>query len=197
MVMMIEPVVKAIRAARAEHQGSCVTVYMTPQGKPLTQETVNRLAGFDGLVVLAGRYEGIDERIVDLEVEEECSLGDYVISGGELAAMVLADAVARQCGDVLGNAESARCESFMSGLLDWPHYTRPAEYEGLRVPEILFSGDHRKIRQWRIEQSVARTLEKRPDLLERRRLSAEEQALLEGYLERKSTESKNESDFGN
>ena len=192
MVMMVEPTVKAIRAARKDHKDSSVVIYMTPQGKPLTQKTVNRLAGLDRLIILCGRYEGVDERIVELEVDEECSLGDYVISGGELAAMVLVDAIARQCDNVVGDADSVREDSFMTGLLDWPHYTHPPEYEDLAVPEVLRSGDHEKIRRWRIRQSLVRTLEKRPDLLERRQLNEEERTLLEQYLqqEKKDTEKK-------
>ncbi len=182
MVMMAEPTVKAIRAARAARGNRPAVVYMTPQGKPLTQATVNRLADSGDLIILCGRYEGIDERIVELEVDEECSLGDYVISGGELAAMVLADAIARQCGTVVGDADSVREDSFMTGLLDWPHYTRPPEYEGLSVPQALRSGDHEKIRRWRLGQSLLRTRNRRPDLFEKRRLSEEEQALLERCL---------------
>lgn len=183
MVMMVEPITRAIRAACKTHIERPTVVYMTPQGKPLTQKAVNRLAGRPGLVILCGRYEGVDERVVELEIDEECSLGDYVISGGELAAMVLTDAVVRQCDTVVGDADSLRQDSFMTGLLDWPHYTRPPEYEGLSVPEVLRSGDHEKIRCWRLGQSLVRTLKRRPDLFERRQLSEAEQALLERFLQ--------------
>ena len=185
MVLMAEPVVKAIRDAKEQQSGSYLSIYMTPQGSPLTQKTVGRLSSYDGLVVLAGRYEGVDERVIDLEIDEEYSLGDYVISGGELAAMVLTDAVARQCDGVLGDADSAKQDSFMTGLLDHPHYTRPAKYEGLAVPEVLCSGNHEEIRRWRMKQALAKTLERRPDLMEQHELSEEEQALLNEYLEEK------------
>ena len=185
MVMMVEPLVKAIRSAKKEQAGSFLTIYMSPQGIPITQKLINRLSSFDGLIILSGRYEGIDERVIELEVDEEYSLGDYVISGGELAAMVLTDAVARQCDNVLGDADSAKQDSFMTGLLDWSHYTRPTEYEGLKVPEVLCSGDHEKIRRWRIQQALVRTMRKRPDLLAQRELSEEEQTLLEEYLTEK------------
>ena len=182
MLLMVEPIVKALRAAKKEHNQSYRTIYMTPQGKPLNQSTVNRLALEDGLIILAGRYEGIDERIIDLEIDEECSIGDYVISGGELPAMLLTDAVARQCENVLGHADSANQDSFMFGLLDCPHYTRPSEYEGLRVPDVLCSGNHEKIRLWRRTESLVRTFERRPDLFEKYNLSEEEKLLLKDYL---------------
>ncbi len=189
MVMMAEPLARALAAARASQDAAGVrrarTVHLTPRGGRLTQTEVNRLAGFDGLVLLAGRYEGVDERLIEACVDEEWSLGDYVISGGELAAMVLADAVARQRPGVLGHEESARRDSFMVGLLDCPHYTRPSSYRGVEVPGVLLSGDHEAIRRWRLAQSLVRTFEKRPDLFRARRLSDEEKQIMSEYLEEK------------
>lgn len=192
MVLMPDPTVKALRAAKAQQTGRYLSVYMSPQGIPLRQAEVNRLAAdYDGLVILAGRYEGVDERVLELEIDCEYSLGDYVVSGGELPALILADAVARQRAGVLGDADSAVQDSFMTGLLDCPHYTRPSEYEGLRVPEVLGSGDHEKIRRWRLKQSLARTMDRRADLMESRALSIEEQDLLKEHLQER-TEVKDE-----
>lgn len=188
MVMIPDPVVKALRDAKAKQAGKFVSIYMSPQGQPLTQDIVNRLAQYDGLLILSGRYEGVDERIIELEIDVEYSIGDYVVSGGELPAMILADAVARQCDDVLGDGDSAVQDSFMTGLLDWPHYTRPAEFEGLAVPDVLYSGDHNKIRLWRMKQSLVRTLQRRPDLIAQKELSEEEQSLLKEYMQENNTE---------
>ena len=182
MVMMAKPLCSALRNAKAKQQGSYKTIYMSPQGRCLKQQTINRLAKYDGLVLLAGRYEGVDERLIELEVDEEWSIGDYVISGGELAIMVLIDAVARQYEGVLGEQESAIQDSFMRGLLDYPHYTRPADFEGLQVPEVLLNGNHHLIRHWRLKQSLIRTLQRRPDLFERYTLNDEEQAIMNDYL---------------
>ncbi|MDD9805834.1 MAG: tRNA (guanosine(37)-N1)-methyltransferase TrmD [Gammaproteobacteria bacterium] len=187
MVMMAAPLAKALHAARARQSGRFRVIHLTPRGGRLTQAEVNRLAGLDGLVLLAGRYEGVDERLVELEVDEEWSLGDYVISGGELAAMVLADAVMRQRPGVLGHGESARQDSFMTGLLDCPHYTRPSEYRGARVPEVLLGGNHEAIRRWRLKQSLVRTLEKRPDLFRARRLNDEEKKMIAEHLDEKQS----------
>jgi tRNA (guanine37-N1)-methyltransferase len=153
-------------------------VYLSPQGKVLQQSAVNQFATQQSLILIAGRYEGIDERLIELEVDQEWSIGDYVLSGGELPAMVLLDALIRQLPGALGHSESASQDSFAEGILDCPHYTRPNKYDGLDVPEVLVSGDHEKIRQWRLKQSLLRTKERRPDLLDRLELDDEQKALL-------------------
>jgi tRNA (guanine37-N1)-methyltransferase len=150
------------------------------------QEDVRGLVESQSIILVAGRYEGIDERLLQSEVDAEWSIGDYVLSGGELAAMVLIDAAARLQPGVLGNAESARNESFMDGLLDYPHYTRPEVVDGMRVPEVLLGGDHAAIRRWRLKQALGRTRQRRPDLLEGRRLDAEQASLLEEFLQEQS-----------
>lgn len=165
MVMRPEPLGAAITAARAWTQGAWV-LYLSPQGRVLRHDAVMEMAGAArDLILIAGRYEGIDERIVALEVDEEWSIGDYVLSGGELPAMVLLDALIRQLPGALGDADSAQQDSFVAGLLDCPHYTRPPEYRGLGVPEVLLSGDHGAIERWRRQQAQARTVARRPDLL--------------------------------
>lgn len=183
MLMKAAPLQAALREAKALQQGDFLTIYMSPQGRRLKQAAINRFARLDGLVVLAGRYKGIDERVVELEIDEEWSLGDYVISGGEVAALVLIDAVARQRDGVLNDRDSADSDSFMTGLLDCAHYTRPAEYQGRAVPETLISGDHEAVRRWRLKHALGRTLERRGDLLANRALSAEERALLLEYAQ--------------
>lgn len=168
MVMRPEPVAAAIDAVTVEHP-ALWRILMTPQGIPLTQAKVRELAKRqEGLLLIAGRYEGVDERVRAL-VDEEISIGDYVLSGGELPAMVLIEAVARLQPGVLGNPESIEEESFSAGLLEYPQYTRPEEFRGMRVPEILLSGDHAKIRAWREAEARRRTAERRPDLLTRRK----------------------------
>lgn len=165
MVMRPEPLVAAIDAARDWTRGAR-TLYLSPQGRVLDHGAVADLARVQrDLILVAGRYEGIDERVVELEIDEEWSIGDYVLSGGELPAMVLLDALIRQLPGALGDADSARQDSFVAGLLDCPHYTRPPEYRGLAVPEVLLSGDHGAIEQWRREQALERTRRRRPDLL--------------------------------
>jgi tRNA (guanine37-N1)-methyltransferase len=185
MVMMAEPLQKALDAARQRQKSSGVgrprVVYLSPQGRLLHHAMVAEFAGEQGLVLLAGRYEGVDERVVRRSVDDEISLGDYVLSGGELAAMVVIDCVVRQLPGVLGDAESANQDSFVNGLLDCPHYTRPEVFEGEAVPQVLLSGNHAEISRWRRKQALGRTWQRRPDLLERRALSAEEQALLEEF----------------
>ncbi len=184
MVMMAEPLAQAIDAARArEPETPARVVYLSPQGRLLDDALVRRLAGEPRLVVLAGRYEGVDERLVRRSVDEEISIGDYVLSGGELAAMVLIDAVVRQLPGVLGDAQSAAQDSFAAGLLDCPHYTRPEEWRGERVPEVLLSGHHAEIERWRLKQALGRTWLRRPALLERRGLSVEEARLLAEFRE--------------
>ena len=178
MVMLIEPLRKAICKAREWTGPEALVVYLSPQGKVLDQASVNRFAQKQNLILIAGRYEGIDERLIELEVDQEWSIGDYVLSGGELPAMVFMDALIRQLPGALGHKESANQDSFADGILDCPHFTRPEKYEGLDVPEVLLSGNHEKIRQWRLKQSLLRTKQRRPDLLEKLELNDEQKALL-------------------
>jgi tRNA (guanine37-N1)-methyltransferase len=182
MVMLIEPLRKALAAARAGAASfglEPVVIYLSPQGRPLDQAGVRELAAGQAYILLCGRYEGIDERLIAREVDAEWSIGDYVLSGGELPAMVLIDAVTRLLPGALGHADSAEEDSFSAGLLDCPHYTRPEQYEGEAVPAVLLSGDHAAIRRWRLKQSLARTQARRPELLERLELSKEQKKLLE------------------
>lgn len=164
MVMSAPPLLAAIREAKSAVGGQARVVYLSPQGQRLTQALAASLSSEEALVLVAGRYEGIDERVVEAAVDEEISIGDYVLSGGELPAMVLMDAVIRLLPGALGHGDSAAQDSFSDGLLDCPHYTRPEMFEGRSVPEVLMSGDHDKIRRWRLEQSRQRTRERRPDL---------------------------------
>ena len=164
MVMSAPPLVAAIREAKSAVGGQARVVYLSPQGHRLTQALAVSLSSEEALVLVAGRYEGIDERVIESAVDEEISIGDYVLSGGELPAMVLMDAVIRLLPGALGHGDSAAQDSFSDGLLDCPHYTRPEMFEGRSVPEVLMSGDHDKIRRWRLEQSRQRTRERRPDL---------------------------------
>ena len=165
MVMSAPPLVAAIREAKAAVGVEAKVLYLSPQGPRLTQAKAEALAAGGALVLVAGRYEGIDERVIESVIDEEVSIGDYVLSGGELPAMVLMDAVIRLLPGALGHSESAAQDSFTEGLLDCPHYTRPEVFEGSAVPEVLMSGDHEKIRRWRLEQSRRRTAERRPDLM--------------------------------
>ena len=185
MVMMAEPLGKALHAACQRQQSTGVerprVVYLTPQGRLLDHARTAALAREPGLVLLAGRYEGVDERLIEQQVVEEISIGDYVLSGGELAAMVLMDSVIRQLPGALGDAESASQDSFVDGLLDCPHYTRPESYRGAVVPAVLLSGNHALIARWRLKQALGRTWQRRPELLQRRALTAEEQMLLDEY----------------
>jgi tRNA (guanine37-N1)-methyltransferase len=178
MVMMPEPLEKAIDAARQSVGAGCKVVYLSPQGKPLTDALVRELAGQPSLVLLCGRYEGVDERVIERQVDLEISMGDFVVSGGELPAMMLVDAILRTLPGVLNDAQSAEEDSFAVGLLDCPHYTRPEHYEGMSVPEVLLSGNHEKIRVWRLAESLKRTRKRRPDLLKNRVFSKEEMQLL-------------------
>ena len=171
MVMMIEPLRKAISVAKDWAGDDALVVYLSPQGQVLGQQAVNRFATQQSLILIAGRYEGIDERLIALEIDEEWSIGDYVLSGGELPAMVLMDALIRQLPGALGHSDSADQDSFAEGLLDCPHYTRPEDYQGQVVPEVLLSGNHEKIRRWRLQQSLLRTQQRRPDLLDRLELN--------------------------
>ena len=181
MVMLIEPLRKTLAAARQATTGSVPVIYLSPQGKRLTQEKVRTLAGLPRVILLCGRYEGIDERLLEHEVDEELSIGDYVLSGGELAAAVLIDAVGRLQEGALGDAQSALQDSFSDGLLDCPHYTRPVSHEFGEVPAVLLSGDHAAISRWRRMQSLGRTWLRRPELLENLTLDADDQCLLEEF----------------
>ena len=185
MVMLAEPLMQSIRAARAAQQAalgrSGRVIYLSPQGRRLAQEVVLELAAEPALVLLCGRYEGVDQRLIDREVDEELSLGDFVLSGGELPAMVLLDAIVRQLPGALNTAGSAQEDSFADGLLDCPHYTRPELYEDERVPDVLLSGNHAAIRRWRLKQSLGRTWLRRPDLLGARPLSKTELKLLDEF----------------
>lgn len=181
MVMMVEPLRAALSDAKSAAPDSRV-VYLSPQGRRLDQTTAQSLVEASGLVLLAGRYEGIDERLIEAYVDDELSIGDYVLSGGELPAMVLMDTVIRLLPGALGHAGSAEQDSYVDGLLDCPHYTRPDEVEGRTVPEVLKSGNHELIRRWRLQQSLGRTWLRRPDLLEGRELNSEEQTLLDEFI---------------
>jgi tRNA (guanine37-N1)-methyltransferase len=185
MVMMAGPLEKAVNAARQRQMSAGAkrnrVVHLSPQGRLLDHRAVMELAALDGLVLLAGRYEGVDERLIGRAVDVEISIGDYVLSGGELAAMVVVDAIVRQIPGALGDADSAGQDSFVNGLLDCPHYTRPEVYEGEPVPPVLLSGNHADIARWRLKQALGRTWQRRPDLLEERELSKEERALLDEF----------------
>ncbi|MGB1683275.1 MAG: tRNA (guanosine(37)-N1)-methyltransferase TrmD [Arenicellales bacterium] len=176
MVMQAPQMVKAIRAAREASQGRVIC--LSPQGAVLNHSRLRELSEEPALVLVAGRYEGIDQRVLDNEVDDELSIGDYVVAGGELPAMVLIEALVRQLPGVLGNENSADADSFSNGLLDWPHFTRPEVFEGEGVPEVLLGGNHEQIRRWRLKQALGQTWLKRPDLLERRNMTDEEQMLL-------------------
>jgi len=181
MVMQFEPLQAAIKQARGQSNDAKV-IYLSPQGQSLRQEAVRRLAKESHLILLCGRYEGIDERLIEAEVDEEWSIGDYVISGGELAAMVMIDAMVRTLPGALGGEQSAEQDSFEDGLLDCPHYTRPESVAGREVPSELLSGDHKKIARWRLQQALVRTYLRRPELLDGRELTDEERQLLEEFL---------------
>jgi tRNA (guanine37-N1)-methyltransferase len=181
MVMLIEPLRKALAAARQAATGTAPVICLSPQGKRLTQEKVRHLASLPRMILLCGRYEGIDERLLKHEVDEELSIGDYVLSGGELAAAVLIDAVGRLQEGALGDAQSALQDSFSDGLLDCPHYTRPVSHGFGEVPAVLLSGDHAAIARWRRMQSLGRTWLRRPELLENLTLDADDQRLLEEF----------------
>jgi tRNA (guanine37-N1)-methyltransferase len=182
MVMLAAPLEHAIEAARVRRQqqgeGEARVIYLTPQGAPLQHRRVVELAGSSGAILLCGRYEGVDERLVERCVDEELSLGDFVLSGGEIAAMAVIDAVIRQLPGALNDEDSALEESFAAGLLDWPHYTRPEMYKGVAVPDVLASGNHERIRRWRCKQALGRTWLRRPEMIAERALTKEEANLL-------------------
>jgi tRNA (guanine37-N1)-methyltransferase len=181
MVLKVEPLRDALHAARAASPAGSRAVYLGADGTRFEQSTARAASGWPGLILVAGRYEGVDERFIEGEIDERWSIGDYVLTGGELPALVVIDAIARLLPGTLGCAESALEESFSDGLLDWPHYTRPPTVDGRAVPEVLASGDHAEIRRWRRKQALGRTWMRRPELLERRGLSSEERALLEEF----------------
>jgi len=184
MVMKAECLLEAIRDAKTA-AGKTRLIYLSPQGKPLNQMALSAMANEDNLILLCGRYEGIDERVIELEVDEQWSLGDYVLSGGELGAMVMIDAITRLLPGALGHESSASEDSFSEtndGLLDCPHYTRPSVVEGMEVPAVLKSGDHKAIARWRRKQALAKTYRCRPDLLENIILGSEDKTLLDEYL---------------
>lgn len=181
MVMKVEPLRSALRAAAAIVPAGSPRVYLGADGRRFEQATARAALERPGLVLLAGRYEGVDERVVENEIDEEWSIGDYILSGGELPALVVIDAIARLMPGTLGCAQSAVQESFSDGLLDWPHYTRPPLIDGLAVPAVLSSGDHAAIRRWRLKQALGRTWLRRPEMLEGRGMSADERGLLEEF----------------
>lgn len=187
MVMLAEPLEKAIAAAKTARGPDVKVIYFSPQGRPLTHERVLRLAESDGAILLCGRYEGVDERLIERCVDEEISLGDFVLSGGEIPALALIDACVRQLPGALNDADSAVEDSFVAGLLDCAHYTRPETYAGMTVPEVLLSGNHEKIRRWRLKQALGRTWQRRPELLAARALSKEEDKLLEEFRQEQAS----------
>ncbi|PNO60604.1 tRNA (guanosine(37)-N1)-methyltransferase TrmD [Aeromonas caviae] len=182
MLMMVQPLRDAIHAAKQAAGDGAKVIYLSPQGRKLTQAGVTELATNQKLILVAGRYEGIDERVIQTEVDEEWSIGDYVLSGGELPAMTLIDAVSRLVPGVLGDQASAEQDSFTDGLLDHPHYTRPEVLDGLTVPEALTSGNHEVIRRWRLKQSLGRTWQRRPELINNLALTDEQELLLAEYV---------------
>lgn len=188
MVMKVEPLRDAIRAAREHSVPGARVVFMSPQGRRLDQPAVRRFAAAPGLILVAGRYEGVDERLIETEIDEEWSIGDYVLSGGELPALIVFDAVVRLLPGVLGDAESAEQDSYTEGLLDHPHYTRPEVVEGLQVPDVLQSGNHAAIQRWRLKQAVGKTWLKRPDLLACRVMTPEQTRLLDEFKQEFETQ---------
>ena len=197
MVITVEPMRSAIRAARAAAGASIgarelKVSLLSPQGRQLTAGAIRQLAGRSHLILVCGRYEGLDERLVELEIDEEWSIGDYILSGGELAAAVVIDAVVRQVPGVLGHGESAQQDSFAGGLLDYPHFSRPEEVEGKQVPGVLLSGDHQAIARWRRKQSLGRTWQRRPELLEGLQLDQEDEHLLAEFQQELAGTNKNQ-----
>jgi tRNA (guanine37-N1)-methyltransferase len=192
MVMKVQPVRDTLKRIHQETEmiSRGRTIYLSPQGRLLDQKGVQALAALPHLILLAGRYEGFDERLIESQIDEEWSIGDYVLSGGELPAMVLIDAITRLLPGALGNNESAQRDSFMTGLLDYPHYTRPAEIDGRRVPTVLLSGDHAAIARWRLREALGRTWLRRPDLLAKLQLNETQQALLADFIQQYEQTSK-------
>jgi len=182
MLMQYLPLQKSVEAAKKQNPDSSV-IYLSPQGRQLDQKGLSELAEHKGLILINGRYEGVDERFIESTVDQEWSVGDYVISGGELASMVMIDGVSRLLPGVLGHEDSAEQDSHVNGLLDCPHYTRPEMIDGRSVPSVLMSGDHKAIKNWRMKQSIGRTYQRRPDLLQKLNLSDEQQRLLDEYIQ--------------
>lgn len=182
MVLSVEPLRSALRDARRSMPEGSSSVLLSAQGRPLDQAYGIALAQRPGLILVAGRYEGVDERLIESEIDEELSIGDYVLSGGEIAAVVIMEVIARLLPGVLGHEESAEQDSFMNGLLDCPHYTRPEDVEGMRVPEVLLRGNHAEILRWRMKQSLGRTWLRRAELLDRSKLSEEQERLLDEFI---------------
>ncbi|WP_415889421.1 tRNA (guanosine(37)-N1)-methyltransferase TrmD [Neptuniibacter sp. SY11_33] len=182
MLMKIQPLRDAIHAAKAAAGGEAKVIYLSPQGRRMDHKGVQELASRERLILVAGRYEGIDERLIETEIDEEWSLGDFVLSGGELPAMTMIDAVSRLVPGVLGHQDSATEDSFHDGLLDCPHYTRPEQFDDMQVPEVLLSGNHKEIRRWRLKQQLGRTWQRRPDLLEDLELDTEQKSLLTDFI---------------
>ncbi|MFW6380941.1 MAG: tRNA (guanosine(37)-N1)-methyltransferase TrmD [Bacillota bacterium] len=178
MVLKIEPIYRALQHLKKKRDRETPVILLTPQGRPLTQELVKDYSCLDGLTLICGHYEGVDERIREHLITEEVSIGDFVLTGGELPAMVLVDSIARLVPGVLGDEDSVRQDSFYNGLLEYPHYTRPREFKGMKVPDILLSGDHGRVDRWRQKQSLKRTWLRRPDLLKNRQLTPEQKQLL-------------------
>ena len=187
MLMKVQPLKDAINAAKRKAQAQCPVIYLSPQGKPLEQADLASLAMLPEVILVAGRYEGIDERLIESVIDMEVSIGDFVASGGELPAMLLIDGVTRLLPGAVGDADSVEQDSFSNGLLDYPQYTRPETEDGLTVPEVLMSGDHGHIARWRKMQSLGRTYIKRPDLITARTLTEEEKQLLDEYLAKRET----------
>jgi tRNA (guanine37-N1)-methyltransferase len=181
MVLKVEPLRTALRSAAGRVPAGSRRVYLGADGRRFDQSMAREATGWSGLILVAGRYEGVDERFIDAEIDDQWSIGDYVLTGGELPALVVIDAIARLLPGALGSAESAVQESFTDGLVDWPHYTRPPTLDGGAVPAVLTSGDHAAIQRWRLQQALGRTWLRRPELLERRGMNEEEQALLEEF----------------
>ena len=188
MLMMVQPLVDAINAAKAALGEDTPVIYLSPQGQTLDHSGVTQLAQNDRMILIAGRYEGIDQRVIDQYVDAEWSIGDYVLSGGELPAMVLIDAVARMVPGVLGHQDSAAEDSFANGLLNCPHYTRPETYNGQQVPTVLLSGNHEKIRQWRLQQALGKTWLQRKELINRLALTDEQEQLLNEFIQQQESE---------
>ena len=188
MLMMVQPLRDAIQAARNAADEGVRVIYLSPQGRKLTQAGVAELAQHQKLILVAGRYEGIDERVIQTDIDEEWSVGDYVLSGGELPAMILIDAVSRLVPGVLGDMASAEQDSFTEGLLDHPHYTRPEVMDGLAVPEVLLSGNHESVRTWRLQQALGRTWLRRPELLNNLALTDEQERLLAQFVRQQRDE---------
>ena len=182
MVMKVKPLRGAIRDAKAAAKDGSQVVFLSPQGEKFDQDVAREFAASPGLVLVAGRYEGVDERLVEQEIDREFSLGDFILSGGEIAALAIIDAITRLIPGTLGDEDSALSDSFMQGLLDFPHYTRPETIDGATVPDVLLNGNHEAIRRWRLKQALGRTLQRRPDLVKVASLSEEQEALLEEFI---------------